>query len=274
MLSNRKNSKENVLDMNALNKNILENPFKRKLKNKELQLGLWVNAVSPIMAEITATAGYDWLLFDGEHGPNTTADLLYQLMAIQPYKSHGIVRPLEGTRANIKQVLDLGAQTLLIPMVESAEQAEEIYKSMCYAPKGYRGVGASVARSGRWNRLPDYMEYCENELCLLVQVESRKGIENLDEIASVEGVDGVFFGPADLSTDMGYLGDASVPEVMEVMERSVKRVCELGKAAGTLAVNVDVAKKFIEWGATFVAVGSDVLLYNEAVDNRLAQFRK
>lgn len=260
--------------MNALNKNILENPFKRKLKNKELQLGLWVNAVSPIMAEITATAGYDWLLFDGEHGPNTTADLLYQLMAIQPYKSHGIVRPLEGTRANIKQVLDLGAQTLLIPMVESAEQAEEIYKSMCYAPKGYRGVGASVARSGRWNRLPDYMEYCENELCLLVQVESRKGIENLDEIASVEGVDGVFFGPADLSTDMGYLGDASVPEVMEVMERSVKRVCELGKAAGTLAVNVDVAKKFIEWGATFVAVGSDVLLYNEAVDNRLAQFRK
>ena len=259
--------------MTTFTRKILHNPFKQAIKNKELQLGLWVNSVSPIMAEITATAGYDWLLIDGEHGPYTTTDIIYSLQATEQYHSHAIVRPVEGNRANIKQVLDLGAQTLLIPMVESAEQAEEIYKSMCYAPNGYRGVGARVARSGRWNRLPDYMEFCEDELCLLVQVETRKGVEHLDEIASVDGVDGIFFGPADLSTDMGYLGDASVPEVMEVMEKSVKRVIELGKAAGTLAVDPNTAKKFISWGATFVAVGSDVLLYNEALDKRLALFK-
>lgn len=260
--------------MNTLDRSVIANPFKQKLKQGELQIGLWVNSSDPVMAEVSATAGYDWLMIDGEHGPMTTTDILYQLMAIQPYKSHAVVRPVEGTRANIKRVLDLGAQTLLIPMVESGQQAEEVYKSMCYAPKGYRGVGASVARSGRWNRLPDYMEYCEEELCLLVQVESRKGVEHLDEIASVEGVDGVFFGPADLSTDMGYLGHADVPEVMETMERCVKRTLELGKAAGTLAVDPVIAKKFIEWGATFVAVGSDMLLYNEAVDQRLALFKK
>jgi 2-dehydro-3-deoxy-L-rhamnonate aldolase len=259
--------------MNELNKSILNNAFKKAIQKKEVQIGLWVNAATPLIAEMEATAGYDWMLLDGEHGPNTTKDLLGQLMAIEPYHTHAIVRPVEGTRANIKQVLDLGAQTLLIPMVETAEQAEEVYKSMCYAPKGYRGVGASVARSGRWNRLPDYMNYCEKELCLLVQVESCKGVENLDEILKVEGVDGVFFGPADLSTDMGYLGDASVPEVIETMERSVKKVCAAGKAAGTLAVNPKTAKKFIEWGATFVAIASDTLLFSEALDDRLALFK-
>lgn len=260
--------------MMELNKEMLNNPFKSAIKSNELQVGLWMNSAAPIMAEIAATSGYDWLLLDGEHAPNTAQTILSQLQAIEPYHSHGVVRPLEGTRANIKQVLDLGAQTVLIPMVESAKQAEEVYKSMCYAPKGYRGVGASVARSGRWNRLPDYMHYCEENLCLLVQVESRKGVENLDEITQVCGVDGVFFGPADLSTDMGYYGDASVPEVMETMKRCVKRVRQLGKAAGTLAVDIPTAKKFIDWGATFVAVGADLLLYNNALDNCLSNFRK
>ncbi len=260
--------------MRELSRDILVNPFKEAICQKKLQLGLWVNAATPLMAEMEATAGYDWMLLDGEHGPNTTKDLLGQLIAIEPYPTHAVVRPLEGTRAEIKQVLDLGAQTLLIPMVETAGQAEEIYKSMCYAPKGYRGVGASVARSGRWNRLPDYMQYCEDELCLLVQVESRKGIENLDEILAVDGVDGVFFGPADLSTDMGYAGDSSAPEVMEIMEKSVKKVCAAGKAAGTLAVVPETAKKFIAWGATFIAIASDTMLFCEALDERLALFRQ
>lgn len=257
----------------VFDRSMLKNPFKQALKNKELQLGIWVDSVSPVMAEITATAGYDWMLLDGEHGPYTMTDLLYSLEAIAPYRSHAIVRPPEGTKAGIKQILDLGAQTLLIPMVESAEQAEELYKSMCYAPKGYRGVGACIARSGRWNRIPDYMEFCEEELCLLVQIETRKGVEHLEEIASVDGVDGIFFGAVDLSTDMGYLGNTGAPEVMETLEKCVKRVVEMGKAAGTLSVDPVAAKKFISWGATFVAVGSDVLLYNEALDNRLALFK-
>lgn len=260
--------------MTELNKEILYNPFKHAIKNHQLQLGLWMDSATAVMAEIAATAGYDWLLFDGEHGPNTVQNIYGQLQAIEPYHSHAIVRPLEGTCANIKQLLDLGAQTLLVPMVESGEQAENIYKSMCYAPKGYRGVGASVARAGRWNRLPDYMEYCQENLCLLVQVESRKGVENLDDIVKTPGVDGVFFGPADLSTDMGYLGNANAPEVMETMEYCVRRTTELGKAAGTIASDVNVAKTFIQWGATFVAIGADILLYNEALDHCLAQFRK
>lgn len=257
----------------VFDKKILHNPFKQAIKNKKLQLGIWMDSVSPVMAEVAATAGYDWMLIDGEHGPYTMTDMLYSLQAVEPYHSHAIVRPAEGTRASIKQILDLGAQTLLIPMVESAEQAEELYKSMCYAPKGCRGVGACIARSGRWNKLPDYMEWCEEELCLLVQVETRKGVEHLDEIASVEGVDGIFFGAVDLSTDMGYLGNTGAPEVMETLEKCVKRVVELGKAAGTLAVDPEAAKKFISWGATFVAVGSDILLYTEALDKRLALFK-
>ena len=260
--------------MNELNKDMLFNPFKAAIKNNQLQLGLWMDSATSVMAEIAATAGYDWLLLDGEHGPNTVQNIYGQLQAIEPYHSHAIVRPLEGTRANIKQLLDLGAQTLLVPMIESGYQAAEVYKAMCYAPKGYRGVGASVARAGRWNRLPDYMTYCEEQLCLLVQVESRKGVDNLEEITSANGVDGVFFGPADLSTDMGYQGETTAPEVMETMEHCVKRVRELGKAAGTLATDVETAKKFIEWGATFVAVGADLLLYNTALDNCLSQFKK
>lgn len=255
-------------------KEMLNNPFKQAINNKKLQVGLWLNAANSIMAELAATADYDWLLIDGEHGPSDTMTILQQLQAIEPYPTHAIVRPLEGTRALIKQVLELGAQTLLVPMVESAEQAKEIYESMCYAPKGARGVGASVARSGRWNRIPDYMEFCQDQLCLLVQVESRKGLENLEEIVNVEGVDGVFFGPADLSTDMGYNGNAEAPEVVEAMEKAVKCVVAHGKAAGTLAVTPKVAKRFVDWGATFVAIGSDVLLFNEALDRCKAEFLK
>ena len=257
-----------------LSENILKNPFKEAIKRNELQIGLWLCSTTPFLAEVAATADYDWLLVDGEHAPNTMQDLYDQVQAIDPYRSQAVVRPVEGTRANIKQVLDIGAKTILIPMVESAAQVEEIYKSMCYSPKGYRGVGASIARVSRWNRFPNYMENVEDNLCLLVQVESREGLEHLDEITSVEGVDGVFFGPADLSTDMGYLGDASAPEVKKTMEYGIKRVRELGKAAGTLATDPAMAKQFIEWGATFVAVGVDVLLFNDALDARLRMFKK
>jgi 2,4-dihydroxyhept-2-ene-1,7-dioic acid aldolase len=253
---------------------LLKNNFKEKIKNNELQIGLWVTSTTPFLAEVTATAAYDWLLLDGEHAPNTMQNFYGQLQAIQPYNSHPIIRPVEGSRANIKQILDIGAQTILIPMVESAEQAREMYLSMCYPPKGYRGVGASVARASRWNRIPDYMNGIEENLCLLVQVENVEGFKHLDEIAQVEGVDGVFFGPADLSTDMGYAGDASIPEVQKALEKGIKRVRELGKAAGTLAVDTAMAKKCIDWGATFVAVGVDMLLYTKALDETLTLFKK
>ncbi|WP_319403660.1 aldolase/citrate lyase family protein [uncultured Anaeromusa sp.] len=255
-------------------KDLLYNPFKAALKKKELQVGLWLSTATPYMAEIAATAAYDWLLIDGEHAPNTMQTLYGQLQAVEPYKAHPVIRIPEGSRVLVKQALDIGAQTLLVPMINSAAEAKEMVLAMKYPPEGVRGVGASVARASRWGRVPDYMKKAEENLCLLVQVETKAALENLDEIASVEGVDGVFIGPADLSASLGYVDDAGHPDMQAIIEKSIKRIRELGKAAGTLAVDPAAAKKCIEWGATFVAVGVDTMLYTQAIDERLALFKQ
>lgn len=176
--------------MNAL----LSNPFKEGLRKGDTQIGLWLSSTTSYMAEIAATSGYDWLLIDGEHAPNTVQDLYHQLQAIAPYASQPVIRPIEGSKALIKQVLDIGAQTLLIPMVDTAEQARQVVSATRYPPLGQRGVGASVARAARWGRIDNYMAQANESLCLLVQVESKVALENLDAILEVEGIDGVFIG--------------------------------------------------------------------------------
>ena len=254
-------------------KNILRNPFKEALQKGETQIGLWLSSTTAYMAEIAATSGYDWLLIDGEHAPNTIQDIYGQLQAITPYRSHPVVRPVEGSRAGIKQLLDIGAQTLLVPMVDTADQAREMVLATRYPPEGYRGVGASVARAARWGRVPDYMQNVSDSLCLLVQVESKMALENLDEIVQVDGIDGIFIGPADLSASLGYPDNANHPEVQRIIEQSIKRIRQANKAAGFLAVQPDMAKKCLEWGANFVAVGVDAILYTEALDTRLSLFK-
>ncbi|XKM14059.1 2-keto-3-deoxy-L-rhamnonate aldolase [Orbaceae bacterium ac157xtp] len=254
-------------------KTLLNNQFKQQIIEGNLQIGLWLSSTTSYMAEIAATSNYDWLLIDGEHAPNTAQNLLTQLQAIAPYQSHPIVRPLEGTQANIKQVLDIGAQTLLIPMVETAQQAKEVVSATRYPPTGVRGVGASVARAARWGRIENYMQHVNDNLCILVQVESKKALDNLDEIIMTEGVDGIFIGPADLSASLGYPDNAAHPEVQKIIEKTIKRIRELGKAAGFLAVDVEMAKKCISWGANFVAVGVDTMLYSQALDERLGHFK-
>lgn len=174
--------------MNAL----LTNPFKERLRKGEVQIGLWLSSTTAYMAEIAATSGYDWLLIDGEHAPNTIQDLYHQLQAVAPYASHPVIRPVEGSKPLIKQVLDIGAQTLLIPMVDTADQARQVVSATRYPPYGERGVGASVARAARWGRIENYMAQVNDSLCLLVQVESKTALDNLDEILDVEGIDGVF----------------------------------------------------------------------------------
>ena len=221
--------------MNAL----LSNPFKRGLLRGETQIGLWLSSTSSYMAEIAATSGYDWLLIDGEHAPNTIQDLYHQLQAIAPYASQPVIRPVEGNRSLIKQVLDIGARTLLVPMVDTVEQARE----------------------------------ANDELCLLIQVESRTALENLDAILEVDGIDGVFIGPADLSASLGYPDDAGHPDVQRVIEQSIRRIRAAGKAAGFLAVDPAMAEKCLAWGANFVAVGVDTMLYTQALDRRLAMFK-
>lgn len=254
-------------------KNTLCNPFKTALSRGECQVGLWLSSTTSYMAEIAATAGYDWLLIDGEHAPNTVQDLYHQLQAVAPYDSEPVIRPVEGSHALIKQVLDIGAQTLLVPMVDTAEQARDVVAATRYPPEGVRGVGASVARAARWGRIENYMAQVNSALCLLIQVESKTALENLDAILDVEGIDGVFIGPADLSASLGHPDNANHPEVMAIIEQTIKRICQSGKAAGFLAVDPEMAHKVIEWGATFVAVGVDTMLYTQALDNRLAIFK-
>lgn len=254
--------------------NIQKNLFKEKIKNNEVVYGLWVTTANPYMAEMVATIGYDWVLIDGEHGPNTVESLLLQRQAFHGYSNtHPVVRPVESTAANIKQVLDLGYQTVLLPMIDTKEMAEDAIKSVYYAPRGHRGVGASVARASKWNAISDYMDTAEKELCILIQIESITAVKNLDEILSVDGIDGVFIGPADLSTSMGYKGNSQVPEVKQVIKDTITKIKAHGKAAGFLAVDENTAKEVIEWGANFVAVGVDVLCYTESLHKNLDSFK-
>ncbi len=236
--------------MNAL----LSNPFKRGLLRGETQIGLWLSSTSSYMAEIAATSGYDWLLIDGEHAPNTIQDLYHQLQAIAPYASQPVIRPVEGNRSLIKQVLDIGARTLLVPMVDTAEQARR-WSQRPVIPIGSRGVGAGVARAARWGRVENYMAEANDELCLLIQVESRTALENLDAILEVDGIDGVFIGPADLSASLGYPDDAGHPDVQRVIEQSIRRIRAAGKAAGFLAVDPAMAEKCLAWGPTLSPSG-------------------
>jgi 2-dehydro-3-deoxy-L-rhamnonate aldolase len=252
----------------------LQNTFKEAIVNGRLQLGLWLSSASPYLAEISATAGYDWLLIDGEHAPNSVETVLGQLQAVAPYPCHPVVRPLESKTALLKQVLDLGAQTVLAPMIDTAEEARRVVSALRYPPAGVRGVGASIARASRWGRIGNYMEEAEKNLCLLVQVESREALDNLDAITEVDGVDGVFVGPADLSASMGRPDNAEHPEVQTAIEQCIRRVRELGKAAGTLAVDPNSARKCIEWGVSFLAVAVDTQAYANALDEALSPFKQ
>ena len=182
------------------------NPFKAALRDGRRQIGLWLGLASPYSAELLAGAGFDWLLIDGEHAPNELNDVLLQLQAIAPYPSHPVVRAASNDPVRIKQLLDIGAQTLMLPMVQSAADAAQAVAATRYPPRGIRGVGSALARASRWNRVPDYLTRADSEICVLVQVETRRGLAELDAIATTDGVDGVFIGPADLAADMGHPG--------------------------------------------------------------------
>lgn len=246
------------------------NQFKKRLVNGEKQIGLWAALASPYCAEICAGAGFDWLLLDGEHAPNDVRSLLVQLQAIAPYDVTPVVRPPMSDCTLIKQYLDIGAQTLLLPMIDDAEQAASVVCATRYPPRGMRGVGSGLARAARWSRVPNYLEKADDEICVLVQVESKMGIENLDAIATVPGVDGVFVGPSDLAAAYGYIGQTTHPDVVEIIDRAIAVIRKKGKAAGILAVDEAVARRYIELGCSFIAVGTDVGLLARSTE-RLAQ---
>jgi len=248
------------------------NPFKSALARREAQIGLWLSLANPYTAELCATAGFDWLLIDGEHAPNDVRSLLAQLQAVAPYRSHPIVRAVVGDTALIKQLLDIGAQTLLVPMVDTAEQARQIVAATRYPPEGVRGDGSAIARASRWGLLPDYVERANDEVGLLVQAETKRALENLDEICAIDGVDGVFVGPADLAASLGHRNNAGHPEVQAAIDDALRRIVASGKAAGILTSDVDAARRYIDMGCTFVAVGLDARLLAQATRTLRAQF--
>ena len=194
------------------------NPFKAALAAKRAQIGLWLSMAEPYLAEVSATAGFDWLLIDGEHAPNDLRSTLAALQAVAPYRSQPVVRAVSGEVALIKQLLDIGAQNLLIPMVDTAEQAARLVSATRYPPTGIRGVGSAVGRVSRWSSRTDYLDVADNEVCLLVQAETVTALRNLEAICAVDGIDGVFIGPADLAASMGYRGKPGHPEVQAAIE--------------------------------------------------------
>ena len=249
------------------------NTFKLRLQSGEAQIGLWLGLADPYCAELAANAGFDWLLIDGEHAPNDLRGMLGQLQAVAPYPSHPVIRPVIGDTALIKQVLDIGVQTLLVPMVESAEQARELVRAIHYPPSGVRGVGSALARASRWNSIPGYLDKADEQMCLLVQIENQEGLANLDAIAAVESVDGVFIGPADLSASMGFRGNPGHPDVQAAIEDAIARIQKAGKAAGILSADQKLARRYIELGAAFVAVGVDTTVLMRGLQTLAATFK-
>lgn len=250
-----------------------QNAFKRALREGTPQFGLWAALADAYVTELLATAGFDWLLIDNEHAPNDVRSTLAQLQAVAAYASHPVVRPVRSDSALIKQLLDIGAQTLLLPMIDTASQAADAVAATRYPPQGIRGVGSALARASRWNRIPDYLTRAEDELCVLVQVETVEGMNNLAAIAAVDGVDGVFFGPADLSASMGLLGQSGEASVREAIRGGIENVRRAGKAAGVLAPDRAIAEEYLAAGATFVAVGTDTGLLSRAAADLAASYK-
>lgn len=248
----------------------MSNIFKKALREGYPQIGLWQGLGSSYTAEICASAGFDWLLFDGEHSPTDIPVLLTQLQAVSGTNAHAVGRPPVGAPWLIKQYLDLGFQTLLIPMVNSAEEAAELVRACRYPPAGIRGVATS--RASRWGRDRSYLAAADDEICLLVQVETRAAIDAVASIASVDGVDGVFIGPSDLSASLGYRGQPAHAEVAGRIDDAISAIRSAGKAPGILSADVAAARRYLELGCVFVAVGTDMGLMVRATDALAAEF--
>jgi len=248
------------------------NVFKRALQRRELQIGLWSTLCSTLAAEIIAHSGFDWILLDTEHSPNEMPDLVSQLQAMGRGTASPVVRAAWNDPVLIKRILDTGAQSILLPYVQSTEEARRAVAAVRYPPRGIRGVSGS-SRASNYGRIKDYLQSADEEICLLVQIETRLALEQLEAISTTEGVDGVFIGPADLSASLGHLGDPHHQETQSALQDAGRRLARLGKPAGILAAIEADARRFIEWGYSFVAVGVDTVLLATSADALARKFK-
>ncbi|MES2543227.1 MAG: HpcH/HpaI aldolase/citrate lyase family protein [Pseudomonadota bacterium] len=248
------------------------NRLKHRLAMGETLYGCWLGMAGPYPAEMAATCGFDWLVIDGEHAPNDLRATLAQLAVIEPSPSLPVVRLRDDDPARIKQILDAGAQSLLIPMIESADQARRALAATRYPPDGIRGVGSSGARASRFSAVLDYLTTANDQICLILQVESRAGLAELAEILAIPGIDCVFIGPSDLAADMGHLGNPGHPEVQAAVLDAIRLISASGKAAGVLSTVDPFIADCVQAGARFVGVGIDVLAFVGALRARARKF--
>jgi 4-hydroxy-2-oxoheptanedioate aldolase len=248
------------------------NPFKRALREARPQIGLWSSLASHITVEVVAGAGFDWLLLDMEHSPNEVPMVHAQLQAAAAGTAHPIVRPPWNDMVMIKRLLDIGVQSLLIPYVQTLEEARNAVAYTRYPPQGLRGF-ATGPRANNYGRITDYVQNYASELCVLVQIETRLGLDNLEAIAGVDGIDGVFIGPADLAAALGHAGDLKHPEVQAAIEDAIRRLVACGKSPGILTGDEQLARRYLELGCLFTAVGSDLALLARGADALAARFK-
>jgi 4-hydroxy-2-oxoheptanedioate aldolase len=250
-----------------------QNRFKQSILAGQRQIGLWLGLANAYTAELAGTAGFDWLVIDGEHAPNDIRSMLAQLQALAASPSHAVVRVPIGETWMIKQVLDIGAQTLLVPMVESADQARQLVAATRYPPHGVRGIGSALARASHFNAIGDYIATAAEEICLLLQVETPAGVAAIPDLVGIEGVDGIFVGPSDLAASMGYPGNPAHPDVQAVVVEAIKRIVAGGKPAGILTADPILIDQYLSIGAAFVAVGSDVAVLRRGLVALRDRFR-
>ncbi len=249
-----------------------ENRFKRAIAEGRQQIGLWCSLPSAFAAEIVAPAGFDWLLFDTEHSPSSVPTVLSQLQAVAPYEVSSAVRAANNDTVLIKRLLDIGAQTLFLPYVQSAEEAQRAVLSMRYPPQGIRGV-SGLTRATRFGRVEGYFRRASAELCLIVQVETQAALDDLEAIAGVDGVDGVFIGPADLAASLGYPGEPNHPAVQSTIVDAIRRIRACNKPAGILSPDTAFAQRCIEVGTSFTAVAIDIGILARGAEKLAQQFR-
>jgi 4-hydroxy-2-oxoheptanedioate aldolase len=252
--------------------NLPENAFKRALRAGTPQIGLWSSLSSNYTVEVIAGAGFDWILLDSEHSPADIENLLTQLQAAAPYPTHPVVRIPWNDMVTIKRVLDIGAQSLLVPYVSTRAEAESAVSYTRYPPAGVRGV-AGTTRATRFGRVKNYARRAHEEICLLVQVETQAALDNIESICAVEGVDGVFIGPADLHASLGYPGEIANPKVKPLIDDAIRRIRKAGKAPGILTPSEADARHWLECGALFVAVGADVGILARGAEALAAKFK-
>jgi 4-hydroxy-2-oxoheptanedioate aldolase len=249
-----------------------QNGFKRALKAGKAQIGLWSTLSSSYTVEAIAGAGFDWILLDTEHSPTDLENLLTQLQAAAPYSSHPVVRVPWNDMVTVKRVLDIGAQSLLVPYVQNVEEARNAVAHTRYPPAGVRGV-AGTTRATRFGRVKDYAKRAHEEICVLLQVETESALKNIEAICGIDGVDGVFIGPADLHASLGYAGETANPKVKPLIDEAIRRIRKAGKAPGILTPNEADARHWLECGALFVAVGSDAGILARGADALAAKFK-